>query len=226
MKGIVLAGGNATRLHPATEVVSKQLLPVYDKPLIYYPLSVLMLAGLREVLVICTPRDRPLFERLLADGRELGMSLSYAEQAHPNGLAEAFLIGERFLAGGPAALVLGDNIFYGSGLAGVLQEARANTTGCTLFGYRVDDPERYGVAELDAQGNLVGIEEKPKKPKTQIAVTGLYFYDADVVDLSRALRPSSRGELEITDLNNAYVARGSARFKLLGRGMAWLDTGT
>jgi len=226
MKGIILAGGSGTRLHPATHVVSKQLLPVYDKPMIYYPLSVLMLAGIREVLVISTPGDRPLFERLLADGRELGMSFAYAEQAQPNGLAEAFLIGADFLAGSPAALVLGDNIFYGAGLAGVLQTARANPSGCTLFGYRVDDPERYGVAELDARGNVVGIEEKPQKPKTQIAVTGLYFYDGEVVDIARTLRPSARGELEITDLNNVYIARGSARLQLLGRGMAWLDTGT
>ncbi len=226
MKGIVLAGGSGTRLHPATHVVSKQLLPVYDKPMIYYPLSVLMLAGIREVLVISTPGDRPLFERLLADGHSLGMSFSYAEQAQPNGLAEAFLLGASFLAGSPAALVLGDNIFYGAGLGEVLQAASAEPSGCTLFGYRVDDPERYGVAEFDASGNVVGIEEKPKQPKTQIAVTGLYFYDSDVVEIARSLRPSARGELEITDLNNVYVARGAARLKVLGRGMAWLDTGT
>jgi glucose-1-phosphate thymidylyltransferase len=226
MKGIVLAGGSGTRLYPATEVVSKQLLPVYDKPMIYYPLSVLMLAGIREVLVISTPGDRPLFERLLGDGRSLGMSFRYAEQAEPNGLAEAFLIGAAFLAGSPAALVLGDNIFYGSGLGDVLQAARGQASGCTLFGYRVDDPERYGVAELDANGGILGIEEKPKQPKTQIAVTGLYFYDSDAVSIARTLRPSARGQLEITDLNNVYVARGTARLKLLGRGMAWLDTGT
>ncbi len=226
MKGIVLAGGSGTRLHPATQVLSKQLLPVYDKPMIYYPLSVLMLAGIREVLLISTPADRPLFERLLADGSELGMQFSYAEQAQPNGLAEAFLIGAGFLGGSPAALVLGDNIFYGAGLALTLQAARAEPSGCTLFGYRVDDPERYGVAEFDARGKIVNIEEKPKKPKTQIAVTGLYFYDAEVVSIARTLRPSARGELEITDLNNVYVARGNARLQLLGRGMAWLDTGT
>jgi glucose-1-phosphate thymidylyltransferase len=226
MKGIILAGGSGTRLHPATEVVSKQLLPVYDKPMIYYPLSVLMLAGIREVLVIATPRDRPLFERLLGDGQSLGMSFCYAEQARPNGLAEALVIGASFLAGSQVALVLGDNVFYGSGLPEVLQRARAQTSGCTLFGYRVDDPERYGVAELDARGGLLGIEEKPSKPKTQIAVTGLYFYDSDAVGIARTLRPSGRGQLEITDLNNAYVARGAARLELLGRGMAWLDTGT
>jgi len=226
MKGIILAGGSGTRLSPATQVVSKQLLPVYDKPMIYYPLSVLMLAGIREVLVIATPGDRPLFERLLGDGRSLGMSFSYAEQAQPNGLAEALLIGAGFLAGSSVALVLGDNLFYGSGLAEVLQAACAQTSGCTLFGYRVDDPERYGVAELDSDGRLVGIEEKPNEPKTQIAVTGLYFYDSDAVAIARTLRPSARGQLEITDLNNAYVARGTARLKMLGRGMAWLDTGT
>jgi glucose-1-phosphate thymidylyltransferase len=226
MKGIVLAGGSGTRLHPATRVVSKQLLPVYDKPMIYYPLSVLMLAGIREVLIISTPLDRPLFERLLKDGGELGMRFSYAEQAQPNGLAEAFLIADTFLAGGPAALVLGDNIFYGAGLAEVLQAVRAEPGGCTLFGYRVDDPERYGVAEVDQLGRVINIEEKPKKPKTQIAVTGLYFYASDVVEIARTLRPSARGELEITDLNNVYVARGTAQLRLLGRGMAWLDTGT
>jgi glucose-1-phosphate thymidylyltransferase len=226
MKGIILAGGSGTRLHPATRAVSKQLLPVYDKPMVYYPLSVLMLAGIREVLVISTPTDLGLFERLLKDGGDLGMSFSYAAQAQPNGLAEAFLIAEAFLNGSPASLILGDNIFYGAGLSEVLRSARERTTGCTLFGHRVDDPERYGVAELDAAGNVVNIEEKPAQPKTQIAVTGLYFYDANVTALAKSLRPSARGELEITDLNNLYVRRGACRLEMLQRGMAWLDTGT
>jgi len=226
MKGIVLAGGSGTRLYPLTMAVSKQLLPVYDKPMIYYPLSVLMLAGIRDVLVITTPEDQPLFQRLLGDGSSLGMNFVYAEQPKPNGLAEAFVIGRQFLAGGPASLVLGDNIFHGAGLSNLLRRAQARQEGCTLFGYRVDDPERYGVAELGANNKVLGIEEKPKVPKTQIAVTGLYFYDAEVTDIAKTLEPSARGELEITDLNNVYVRRGSAHLELLPRGMTWLDTGT
>jgi glucose-1-phosphate thymidylyltransferase len=226
MKGIVLAGGHGTRLHPATLAVSKQLLPVYDKPMIYYPLSVLMLAGIREVLLISTPAALPLFQRLLGSGRELGMSFSYAAQAEPNGIAEAFVIAEGFLAGSSSALVLGDNLFHGAGLSDLLRRARQELDGCTLFGYRVDDPERYGVAELDAAGKLVGIEEKPLQPKSQIAVTGLYFYDGDAPAVAKSLSPSARGELEITDLSNAYVRRGKCRLELFRRGMAWLDTGT
>jgi glucose-1-phosphate thymidylyltransferase len=226
MKGIVLAGGSGTRLHPATLAVPKQLLPVYDKPMVYYPLSVLMLAGIRDVLVISTPRDLPLFQRLLKDGTDLGMSFSYAEQAQPNGIAEALLIGEPFLAQGPAGLVLGDNIFHGAGLSEMLRQARQGLDGCTLFGARVDDPERYGVAELDAQGNVLGIEEKPTHPKSQLAVTGLYFYDGEVTEIAKSLRPSARGELEITDLNNVYVQRRRCRLEILLRGMAWLDAGT
>jgi glucose-1-phosphate thymidylyltransferase len=206
--------------------VSKQLLPIYNKPMIYYPLSVLMLAGIREILIISTPEDLPLFRRLLGDGRGLGLDFSYAEQAKPNGLAEAFLIGARFLNGGAASLVLGDNVFHGAGLQARLRLASGLSEGCTLFGYRVNDPERYGVAELDASGKVLSIEEKPKQPRSQIAVTGLYFYDEDVVDIARDLQPSARGELEITDLNNVYVKRGTARLEVLGRGMTWLDTGT
>jgi len=226
MKGIILAGGSGTRLYPLTLAMSKQLLPVYDKPMIYYPLSVLMLAGIREIMVISTPTDLPHFQRLLGSGKELGLDFTYAEQAQPNGLAEAFLIGRDFVGKNPASLVLGDNIFYGAGLSRLLQQARSNLNGCTLFGYRVDDPERYGVAELDASGKVLSIEEKPAKPKTQIAVTGLYFYDAEVTEIARTLKPSARGELEITDLNNVYVRRGQAKLELMGRGMAWLDTGT
>ena len=226
MKGIVLAGGHGTRLHPATLAISKQLLPVYDKPMIYYPLSVLMLAGIREVLLISTPSALPLFEHLLGRGQELGMSFSYAAQPEPNGIAEAFLIGERFLAGSPSALVLGDNLFHGAGLSEVLRSARQALDGCTLFGHRVEDPERYGVAELDPAGKLVGIEEKPLHPKSQIAVTGLYFYDADAPEAVKSLTPSARGELEITDLSNVYLRRGKCTLELFRRGMAWLDTGT
>jgi glucose-1-phosphate thymidylyltransferase len=226
MKGIVLAGGSGTRLHPVTLGVSKQLLPVYDKPMIYYPLSVLMLAGIRDVLVISTPHDLPLFERLLGDGADLGISLSYAVQAEPNGIAQAFLIGADHIAGDTACLVLGDNIFHGHGLQDALAKAAALEDGCVLFGYKVKDPERYGVAEVDASGRVVSIEEKPAQPKSNLAVTGIYFYDSEVGALTAGLSPSARGELEITDLNNAYIARGTAQLVELGRGMAWLDTGT
>ena len=226
MKGIVLAGGSGTRLHPVTRGVSKQLLPVYDKPMIYYPLSVLMLAGIRDVLVISTPVDLPSIERLLGDGHEIGISISYAVQPEPNGIAEAFVIGAGHLGGDPAALVLGDNLFHGHGLRDLLVEAGSRERGCTLFGYAVKDPERYGVAEVDADGTVLSIEEKPDKPRSNLAITGLYFYDNDVVEIARSLRPSARGELEITDVNNRYVADGTARLRVMGRGMAWLDCGT
>ena len=226
MKGIVLAGGSGTRLHPITRCVSKQLLPVYDKPMVYYPLSVLMLSGIQEILVISTPTDLPIFARLLGDGSDLGLTISYAEQPHPNGLAEAFVIGREHVGSDDAALVLGDNIFHGNDLAELLQREVARLDGCTLFGYQVRDPERYGVAEADADGRLISIEEKPARPRSNKAVTGLYFYDNDVLDIAASLTPSARGELEITDVNRAYLDKGRARLVDLGRGMAWLDTGT
>ncbi len=226
IKGIVLAGGSGTRLDPLTRVISKQLLPVYDKPMIYYPLSVLMLAGIRDILVISTPQDLGLYERLLGNGEALGVRFNYAMQQAPNGLAEAFIIGREFIGNDYACLILGDNIFHGAGLAQCLQRAVDELEGALLFGYHVDDPERYGVADVDANGNLRGIEEKPTAPKSRIAVTGLYFYDNRVVDIAANLRPSARGELEITDVNNVYIAEGHARMEILGRGYAWLDTGT
>jgi glucose-1-phosphate thymidylyltransferase len=229
MKGIILAGGTGTRLHPITRAVSKQLVPVYDKPMIYYPISVLMLAGIREILVITTPHDQEQFCRLLGDGSQWGLSFTYAVQPSPDGLAQAFLIGADHVNGEPAALVLGDNIFFGQGLPGQLATTVADVEregGCSLFGYRVSEPERYGVAVLDGDGRLVDIEEKPAKPRSSIAITGLYFYDGQAVERARSLRPSARGELEITDLNRIYVGAGEARLVDLGRGTAWLDTGT
>lgn len=226
MKGIILAGGSGTRLHPITLGVCKQLLPVYNKPMIYYPLSILMLAHIREILIITTPEDQPQFRRLLGDGTALGMQFSYAVQEKPNGLAEAFLIGRDFVEKASVALVLGDNIFYGNHLEPMLLRAREKKKGATLFGYRVKDPERYGVIEIDSKGNPLSIEEKPKHPKSNIAVTGLYFYDNCILDIAKGLKPSSRGELEITDVNKEYLRRGEASIEIMGRGFAWLDAGT
>lgn len=226
MKGIVLAGGSGTRLHPLTLGVTKQLLPVYNKPMIYYPLSVLLLANIRDILIISTPEDMPLFQRLLGDGKQLGVKFNYAPQPHPNGLAEAFIIGKEFIGSDPVCLILGDNLFYGSNLREMLLKARENKIGASLFGYEVKDPERYGVIQFDSQGKAFSIEEKPKMPKSNVAVTGLYFYDNHVIEIASQLKPSARGELEITDINSEYLRRGQVTVHLMGRGYTWLDAGT